>query len=155
MKRERARRYSVAFFLLFVLVAPTLAAPVAARTGVLQAVSSSTSQTCFGNNGVNDSFIPDALKSLRVAVVEPLFTSTPYSQYASGSFYAFYAKNQGVSTNVTTNLDLLSTDVSSGFGFREGWGLSYGFYKFLTSPAAINCGLVMGKNLQVLTDINV
>ena len=155
MKGERARRYSIALFLIFTLLSPSLAEPVAARPGALQVVSSSSSQVCFGNNGVNDSFIPEALRSLRVAVVEPVFTSTPYSQYASGSFYAFYAKNQGVSTDVTTNLDLLSTDVSSGFGFREGWGLSYGFYKFLTSPTAINCGLVMGKNLQVLTDINV
>jgi len=154
MKEARASRYAFALFLLFTLVFPTLAAPVAARPGVLQAVSSS-SQACFGSNGVDDSFIPQAVKSLRVAVVQPIFTSTPYSQYASGSFYAFYAKNQGVTTNVTTNLNLLSTDVSSGLGFQQGWGLSYGYYKFLTSPTAVNCGLVMGKNLQVLTDIDV
>jgi hypothetical protein len=154
MKEERARRYSIALFLLFTLVSPALAAPAAARPSVLQAVSSS-SQACFGNNGVDDSFIPQVVKSLRIAVVQPIFTSTPYSQYASGSFYAFYAKYTGVSTNVTTDLNLLSTDVSSGFGYQQGWGLSYGFYKFLTSQTALNCGLVIGKNVQVLSDINV
>jgi hypothetical protein len=154
MKEERARRYAIAVFLLFTLVSPALAAPAAAHPGVLQVVSSS-SQACFGNNGVDDSFIPQAVKSLRIAVVQPVFTSTPYSQYASGSFYAFYAKYTGVSINVTTDLNLLSTDVSSGLGYQQGWGLSYGFYKFLTSQTALNCGLVIGKNVQVLTDITV
>ena len=122
MKEERARQCPIALFLLFTLVFPALAESVAARPGALQAVSGGSSQACFGNNGVDDSYIPEAVRSLRVAVVQPVFTSTPYSQYASGSFYAFYAKNQGVSTNVTTNLDLLSTGVSTGLGFREGWG---------------------------------
>jgi len=155
MKEKLARRRPVALLLLFTLVAPTLAAPAAARPSVLQAVASSSSQACFGSNGVDDSFIPQAVKSLRIAVVQPIFTTTPYSQYASGSFYAFYAKYTGVSTNVTTDLNLLSTDVSSGLGYQQGWGLSYGFYKFLTSTTAMNCGLVIGKNVQVLTDINV
>jgi hypothetical protein len=156
MKEKRARRHPTALFLLFTLVSPALAAPAAARPGALQAVSSgSSSQACFGYNHVNDSFIPEVVKSLRIAVVQPLFTSTPYSQYATGSFYAFYAKYQGVSGNVTTDLNLLSTDVSSGFGFNKGWGLSYGFYEFLTSPTAMNCGLAIGKNVKVLTDMNV
>jgi hypothetical protein len=154
MKGRRERRLAIAFFLLFTLVSPALAAPVAARPGVLQAAPSA-SQACFGYNGVDDSSIPPVVKSLRIAVVQPVFTSTPYSQYPTGSFYAFYGKNQGVATNVTTNLNLLSTDVSSGLGFHQGWGLSYGFYKFLTSPAAINCGLEIGKNVRVLSDMNV
>ncbi|MGH9920002.1 MAG: hypothetical protein ACRD6W_14195, partial [Nitrososphaerales archaeon] len=78
-----------------------------------------------------------------------------YSQYDAGSFYAFYAKEAGVTTNVTTNLDLLSTNVSSGYGYSQGWGLSYGEYQFFTSQAAVNCGLQVGKNVQILTDIQV
>jgi len=152
MDERRYRGRVAALFLLFALVSPVLAAPSAAQPGALQAASSTQ---CFGYNQVDDSSIPQVVKSLRIAVVQPVFTSTPYSQYPTGSFYAFYGKNTGVATNVTTNLSLLSTDVSSGFGFNRGWGLSYGYYQFLTSPMAANCGLVMGKNLQVLTDINV
>jgi hypothetical protein len=111
--------------------------------------------TCFGYNGVNDSFIPEIASSLRIAVVKPIFTSTPYSQYNNGSFYAFYFKEKGVNTNVASNLDLLSTDISSGYRYYNGWGLSYGFYTFLTSKAAVDCGLVVGRNVQVLTDLNV
>jgi len=28
--------------------------------------------------------------------------------------------------------------------------MSYGFYQFLTSPAAMSCGFAIGKNVQVL-----
>ena len=119
------------------------------------AASSSSQGACFGYNNVNDSLIPTIIKSLRIAVIQPVLTSTPYSQYNTGSFYAFYAKEQGVHTNVTTNLNLLSTSVSSGYGFYQGWGLSHGMYEFLTSQTAVNCGLEVGKNVQVLTDMNV
>ncbi len=123
-------------------------------------VSSDASQgACFGYNHVNDSFIPEIVGSLRIAVVEPILTSTPYSYYEgvspTGSFYAFYDDEQGVNTTVTANLDLLSTNLSSGYGYNGGWGLSYGLYEFLTSQAAVNCGLVIGKNVNVLTDMDV
>ncbi len=133
--------------------------PIAAHPGVLQVASSSTPSqgTCFGynNNQVNDSLIPPIVRSLRIAVVQPLFTSTPYSQYATGSFYAFYGKYQSVNANVTSNLDWLSTNVASGYSFKQGWGLSYSFYEFLTSQTAKNCGLEVGANLRILSDINV
>jgi len=123
----------------------------------LQTASSTNSSQgpCFGYNHVDDSAIPRIVSSLRVALVQPILTSTPYSQYESGSFYAFYAKESGVTTNVTANLDLLSTDLSSGYGYNKGWGLSYGMDQFFTSQTAANCGLVVGKNVQVLTDLNV
>jgi hypothetical protein len=121
--------------------------------GALQVAA--PSGACFGYNQVNDSFIPRVIGSLRIAVVQPVLTSTPYSQYNKGSFYAFYTKEQGVHTNVTTNLDLLSTNVASGYGFNQGWGLSYGMFKFLTSQTAMSCGLALGKNVQILTDMNV
>jgi len=111
--------------------------------------------TCFGYNGVNDSYIPGIIGGLRIALIQPVLTSTPYSQYDTGSFYAFYAKEAGVTTNVTANLDLLSTNVSSGYGYNQGWGLSYGEYQFFTSQAAVDCGLQVGKNVQVLTDMEV
>jgi hypothetical protein len=124
---------------------------------LLQASTSTTSAqgACFGYNGVNDSSIPKTISSLRVALVQPILTATPYSQYSYGSFYAFYAKEQGVTTNVTTNLNFLSTNVTSGSGYLGGWGLSYPTYEFLTSQTAVNCGLVVGKNVQVLTDMDV
>jgi hypothetical protein len=121
----------------------------------LQAAQTSSPGQCFGYNGVNDSDIPRIISSLRIALIQPILTATPYSQYDFGSFYAFYAKEAGVTADVTTNLDLLSTNVSSGYGFNNGWGLSLGTYEFFTSQMAVNCGLVIGKNVQVLTDMDV
>ncbi len=117
--------------------------------------SSSSQGTCFGYNHVNDSFIPRMIEGLRIAVVQPILTSTPYSQYETGSFYAFYSKEQGVTTNVTTSLDLLSTNIASGYAFNQGWGLSIGMFRFLNSQTAVDCGLELGKNVRVLTDIDV
>jgi len=155
----KGRRASPAFVALIFMV--SLAIPQAfanpGAAGPLLAASSTSSSVgaCFGYNNVNGSAIPKIVSSLRIALVQPILTSTPYSQYESGSFYAFYAKESGVITNVTTNLDLLSTDISSGYGYNHGWGLSYGMYQFLTSQAAVNCGLRVGENVQVLNDLNV
>jgi hypothetical protein len=134
---------------------PALANPSVVRP--LQAVptASSSAVPCFGYNNTDDSSIQLIVSGLRVALIQPILTSTPYSQYASGSFYAFYAKENGVTTNVTTDLDLLSTNVSSGYGYNQGWGLSYGMYAFFTSQQAVNCGLQVGKNVQILTDMDV
>lgn len=134
-----------------------LALPQAAagRADPLQAAPGSVQGGCFGYNGVNDSDIPRAVGSLRIALVQPVLTSTPYSQYDSGSFYAFYHREAGVTANVTSNLDLLSTNVSSGYGFNQGWGLSLGMYQFFTSKTAEDCGLAVGKNVKVLTDMDV
>lgn len=154
MKRRRASFASAALLLLLLAAPQSLADPVAVRP--LQAASANPSQsTCFGYVGVNDSYIPGIIAGLRIALIQPVLTSTPYSQYGAGSFYAFYAKEKGVTTNVTTNLNLLSTNVSSGYTYNNGWGLSYGEYQFFTSQAAVNCGLQVGKNVQILTDMDV
>lgn len=126
-------------------------------------------QGCFGQNGVDDSFIPGLVTSERVAVVRPIFTATPYSLYEYGSFYAFYARHVGDHGNITTDLNLLSTNVSSGQGFEgagyqysvstkgynQGWGASYGLYTFVTSPSARACGLRVGSNVHVIDDARV
>ena len=135
--------------------ASALANPVVVRPLQAAASASPPQGTCFGYNGVDDSYIPGIIGGLRIALIQPVLTSTPYSQYDTGSFYAFYAKEAGVTTNVTTNLNLLSTNVSSGYGYNQGWGLSYGEYQFFTSQAAVNCGLQVGKNVQILTDMDV
>ena len=93
--------------------------------------------------------------NLSVAVVKPIFTSTPYSQYPYGSFYAFFKKYDGAVGNITSNLDWLNTSVTSGMKYNSGWGHTLPLYLFLTSAAARNCGLVLGKNLHVITDIDV
>ena len=160
MRIMRGRRASLAFIALLIWVsmaAPqAVANPIVARPMQAVAASNSPSQgQCFGYNGANDSYIPRVIGGLRIALIQPVLTSTPYSQYARGSFYAFYAKELGVTTNVTTDLNLLSTNVSSSSGFNQGWGLSYGEYEFFTSQAAVNCGLVIGKNVEVLTDMGV
>jgi hypothetical protein len=154
MKRGRAS-LALTALLLAMLAMPQ--APVSAVAHPLQAAASNgpSQGTCFGYNGVNDSDIPRIVSGLRIALIQPVLTSTPYSQYDTGSFYAFYAKEAGVTTNVTTNLDLLSTNVSSGYGYNKGWGLSFGEYEFFTSQMAVNCGLVIGKDVQILTDMEV
>jgi hypothetical protein len=155
MKRRRASLASVVL-LLIVLAAPqALADPVVVRPSQAAASASPSQGTCFGYNGVDDSYIPGIVGGLRIALIQPVLTSTPYSQYDTGSFYAFYAKEAGVTTNVTTDLDLLSTNVSSGYSYNQGWGLSYGEYQFFTSQTAVSCGLQVGKNVEILTDMDV
>ena len=91
---------------------------------------------------------------LQIAMVAPIFTATPYDLYDTGSFYAFYHKYAGDTKPVTTDLDLLNTSLSYGWANGNGWGASSElFYSFLS--LAQNCGLVLGRNLSVLTDINV
>jgi hypothetical protein len=156
MKRRRASLALCALLVTVSIAMPqTFANPIVAHPMQAASPSSSPADACFGYNGVNDSYIPRIISGLRIALIQPVLTSTPYSQYPSGSFYAFYSKEAGVTTNVTTDLDLLSTNVSSGFGFNGGWGLSYAEYEFFTSQTAVSCGLLVGKNVQVLTDMDV
>lgn len=109
-------------------------------------------QTDCLTNGLRLVQVPSTLK---IALIKPVFTATPYSQYAFGSFYAFYHKYGMVNGNITTNLDWLNTSVSSGMRYNSGWGHSLGLYSFLTSQNAQRCGLNLGKNLFILSDINV
>ena len=146
----------VALLFMVSIAAPqALAIQIAVRPRQANELTSSAQVPCFGFNNVNDSSIPQTISRLRVALIQPLLTATPYSLYNTGSFYAFYAKEVGVTTNVTTNLDLLSTNVSYGSGFDQGWGLSHGMYIFFSSLVAASCGLVIGKNVQILTDMDV
>src|SRR5690242_575597 len=96
-RRSPTRRPFLAFLLLSALFFPMFAGPVAAYPPQVSsrevaasnhphalASSSSSQGVCFGNNHMNDSFIPRIAGSLRVALVQPVLTSTPYSQYSSG-----------------------------------------------------------------------
>ncbi len=82
----------------------------------------------------------------RIAVVKPVFTATAYS-----SFYDFYSTHARTpnGTFVKDDIGLLNTSVV------DSWGWSNGLYSFLSSGTANQYGLVMGKNLRILTDINV
>jgi hypothetical protein len=82
----------------------------------------------------------------RVAVVKPVFTATAYS-----SFYAFYTKylNTPKDQIITSDLQLLNTTLV------DSWGWSDGLRQFLSSNAARVSGLVLEKNLTVLTDVSV
>lgn len=93
--------------------------------------------------------------NISIAVVEPVFTSTPYSQYPFGSFYAFYRTYHATTGNITTNLQWLNTSVKSGLKYASGWGHTLPLYEFFRSSAARSCGLFLGKNVIVISDINV
>jgi hypothetical protein len=114
--------------------------------------SASTASTCLDGSGQ-----PVVPSTTRIAVIQPIFTATPYSQYIYGSFYAFYSKHASANlgANITTDLKLLNTSIASGIGFNFGWGHSYPLYSFLKSKQAQNCGVMMGKNAAVVSDINV
>jgi hypothetical protein len=86
------------------------------------------------------------LSHLRIAVAMPVFTTTAYN-----SFYRFYALHPNLSKNetVTQDLNLLNASVI------YDWGESSGLYSFLTSQTAIHSGIVVGKNLFVVNDIQV
>ena len=123
--------------------------PIATSTST--ATATAAARTCL-DGGTSGPTIP---LNVSVAVVKPVFTATPYSQYASGSFYAFYKKYSKAVGNITTDLQWLNTSVKSGLGYNQGWGHSDVLYDFLASAAAGRCGLVMGKNLHVISDMNV
>jgi len=86
------------------------------------------------------------LTRLRIAIIEPVFTTTAYS-----SFYRFYATypNLANNTNVTQNTDLLNASIV------YDWGASASLHYFVTSPLAKQAGMVIGKNAFIFTDINV
>lgn len=88
----------------------------------------------------------NALRWLRIAVVEPVFTSTAYSSYYD--FYRMY-ESTPYNTTVTTNLNLLNVSIVND------WGISTFLINFLNSSIARASGVVLGKNLWNLTDIDV
>jgi hypothetical protein len=114
------------------------------------ATSSASPQTCL-----NNSYGFPFPREFKVAVVKPIFTSTPYSEYSYGSFYAFYRLHPKVSGMITGDLGFLKTNVSNGLGYHDGWGLSLPLYSFLSSQGVQQCGLVFGRNMFVLSDLNV
>jgi N,N-dimethylformamidase beta subunit-like, C-terminal len=147
---------SAALFLLLGLPIPgggSASSLPGAGEGMAQAVLSTQAfrATCLYSN----SSAPLVEPSARIALVEPIFTSTPYSQYKTGSFYAFYSAYGSTEGNITSDLNWLSTPVSSGMEYGGGWGLSDSLYRFVDSDAARNCGLVVGRNVAVISDINV
>lgn len=84
---------------------------------------------------------------LRMALIKPVFTSTAYSD----AFYVFYTKYGTVpkNQNVTSDLNLLNVTLV------DRWGLSTALLDFLSSPQAGRCGVTLGKNLHILSDVNV
>ncbi len=104
------------------------------------------------NGGAQANLIP---QDAAIAVVKPVFTSTPYAQYPTSSFYAFFKKYLTATGNITSDLGLLNTSIREGMGYNSGWGHTLPLYDFLSSAAARNCGLMLGKNVMVTSDINV
>jgi hypothetical protein len=84
----------------------------------------------------------------------PTFTSTPYSEYAYGSFYAFYI-NHSADTMVKTDLNLLSTPITQGEAFNQGWGQDIMIYLFFSQGPAKHCGLYLGTNVMTPDDVAV
>jgi uncharacterized membrane protein len=85
-------------------------------------------------------------RHLRIAVVEPVFTTTAYS-----SFYKFFSKYAKTPQNavIRQDLDLLNATLV------KNWGYSGQLFSFIDSPTAKEAGLTLGNNTFILTDIDV
>ncbi|MGI0079106.1 MAG: hypothetical protein ACRECH_05730 [Nitrososphaerales archaeon] len=105
-------------------------------------------QTCLDNA----SFPAPVPSTVRIALVQSLFTATAY--YPDG-FYTFYNTYRHVNGNITLNLQWLNKSVTSGQLYNRGWGHNVGLYNFLGSQSARNCGLMLGKNVFIISDVNV
>src|SRR2546428_8818903 len=84
---------------------------------------------------------------LKIAAVEPVFTTTAYS-----SFYSFYSKyaTRNLNGTIKTDLNLLNASIV------QGWGWSDALRRFLTSTTAGDqYDIVFGKNLSFITEVNV
>jgi hypothetical protein len=89
-----------------------------------------------------------SVQNSRAAVVKPVFTATAYRPGGFYDFYRMYGSLQP-GTYVTTNLNMLTLNVTND------WGWSSGFGKFIASNYARNNGLVLGNNSFVVTDVDV
>ncbi|MGO9645186.1 MAG: N,N-dimethylformamidase beta subunit family domain-containing protein [Candidatus Bathyarchaeia archaeon] len=87
------------------------------------------------------------LKQVRIAVVNPVFTTAAYS-----SFYHFYIRYDLVQEGVSIRRDtsLLNAPVN-----KNGWGRSDGLYYFVESKIARDAGIVVGNNTSIITDVDV
>src|SRR2546422_2062003 len=84
---------------------------------------------------------------LKLAAVEPVFTSTAYS-----SFYSFYSKyaTRNLNGTIKTDLNLLNASIV------QGWGWSDALRRFLVSTTAGDqYDIVLGRNLSFISEVNV
>src|SRR3989475_11447014 len=84
---------------------------------------------------------------LKIAAVEPVFTTTAYF-----SFYSFYNKyaSRNLNGTIKTDLNLLNASIV------HGWGWSDALRRFLTSTTTGDqYDIVLGRNLSFITEVNV
>jgi len=84
---------------------------------------------------------------LKIAAVEPVFTTTAYF-----SFYSFYNKyaSRNLNGTIKTDLNLLNASIV------QGWGWSDALRRFLTSTTAGDqYDIVLGRNLSFISEVNV
>src|SRR3989442_6005571 len=84
---------------------------------------------------------------LKIAAVEPVFTTTAYS-----SFYSFYSKyaTRNLNGTIKTDLNLLNASIV------RGWGWSDALRRFLISTTAGDqYDIVLGRNLSFISEVNV
>jgi hypothetical protein len=100
-----------------------------------------------GSNLVQQSDVYNRTLKLRIAAVEPVFTTTAYS-----SFYSFYSKFGHRTVKPPTKSDLALLNAS----LVTGWGWSDTLRRFLTSKTAGDqYDIVLGRNLAFISEVNV
>src|SRR5579863_2980769 len=113
-----------------------------------------TTQTLSGQDCLMSTGVPP-LANVRVAAIIPILTSSPYYFYPAASFYGFYRAHAGANGNVSDGLSNLSTELQNNPPNSFGWGTDYSIKEFLNSTFARGCGLQIGANVKLLTDVDV
>jgi hypothetical protein len=154
--KRNTRLVFASFAISFIIIIPLFSSRIGDTWPVSHVSSSSTSTVSLSPITCLNALHPAVtLAGPKIGIVDPTFTATPYSLYPSASFYGFYHKYAGVKGPVTSDLGMLNTSLTYGWGNSGGWGFTWSLYTFLASAAAQKCGLLLGKNLNVITDIDI
>jgi hypothetical protein len=113
--------------------------------------SAEGSMVLYGMSSVMNSTTPSkatlASTQNRIAVVNPIFSSTAYSS----AFYSFYSKYISAPTGeyITTDLNLLNRTVVTT------WMWSLGLYNWFQGSTARSLNLILGETVTLINDIDV
>jgi hypothetical protein len=96
-----------------------------------------------------DSNMANMISKLRIAVVKPVFTASAYQ------WNGFYNAYNTLGSSKTTNEEKLAALKDFQVRLSNSWGFSGAMANFVSSNAAKQCGLVLGKNVQIITDVDI
>ncbi len=143
--------------LLLAAFLPLFSSPATARPKPALLQSGPTALSATGVPSYFNSNTTEATAKVRVVLVKSILTSTAYSNElypGVDSFYIFYNKYRSTPTGdaVHKNLNWLTTPLSAGLAFHNGWGEAYPIYRFMGSDLAQRYGL---RTFSKIDDVQV